>query len=717
MYSTAFAFAQQRQNADTIKTYTLPEIVVTATRSEKSTADIARSVSVLTAEQFRSQLSLSAGEVLTAQPGMYVVGAGQNPGALQSVFLRGAGSNQTAVFIDDVRLTDPASVNNALDASELSFVGVERVEIVRGVHSTLYGSSALGGVVNLITRKQRAPGLSVDATLRAGVFGPFTSLFREDVALGYAHESGVYATLDAMNERVNGLDATVDTVTRADVFQNRDRDGFRKTDLYAKVGFHNDRLDLYAGWKRVDQRADFDKGAYRDDDNSIIDVDRTVLTYGAAYRWTDWLSFRLIGGRSTMSRIAVDDSSVVDRTGKTDQTYSESAWDGTTATNELQAQLTAAGVRAVIGGGWYRETMTARSYFYTNTRWGAFEFRTDLDSLNLKTTTSNLFAHLDLNGTALDASLARFALALGVRFGKHSSFGNHGTYEVNPSLRLGENGLVYAMYATGFNAPSLYQLFTPERNSVSDITRGNKHLQPERSRSVEIGFKQSIGKQLEFGVSYFDTRVENAIEYVFLWEKNIGIDTLGNDWMRNDFRGDTYLNLGRQHVSGFELTVSSQLTEQLRLSGAFSLLSGKQFYRPRDIDGAHTGGHHVQLFSNGAFVSREVETPGLVRRPNTAHVSLVYEPSPEWWLRLDVRHAGSRDDIYYDSRRGPYGALGTLPVAAYTLLDISNRVEVINNVILLARVENVLNERYQEINGFTTRGRGFYLGLRYRWGE
>jgi vitamin B12 transporter len=74
---------------------------------------------------------------------------------------------------------------------------------------------------------------------------------------------------------------------------------------------------------------------------------------------------------------------------------------------------------------------------------------------------------------------------------------------------------------------------------------------------------------------------------------------------------------------------------------------------------------------------------------------------------------GSRSDIYYDSKRGPFGALGTLPVEEYTLVDISQRLTLSDAFSINARVENVIDTKYSEINGFTTRGRGFYLNARY----
>ena len=88
-------------------------------------------------------------------------------------------------------------------------------------------------------------------------------------------------------------------------------------------------------------------------------------------------------------------------------------------------------------------------------------------------------------------------------------------------------------------------------------------------------------------------------------------------------------------------------------------------------------------------------------------------PIKQIGIRADVRHVGSRGDIYYESTLGPYGALGTVAVEQYTLLDLSLRATIYKGLSANLRVENVLDKKYYEINGFTTRGRGFYLTLRY----
>lgn len=692
---------------DTLKILLLKEVIVTATRIEKNVADVGRSITVITSADIKNSVYNSVAELLSQQEGIYIVGSGQNPGMIQSIFTRGANSNQTLIMIDGVRITDPSTPNNAPDLSELSLANVDKIEIVRGSHSTLYGSSAIGGVVNIITKKATKPGFNADVEVKAGTFGKGTSVVSENVFLNYTTKTGFYINAEILNANIKGLDATIDTVTDPNVYNNRDKDGFDKMDLIGKIGFNNSKFDVYASYKKTDQKTAIDKRAYIDDDNYTLNFNRNLFTYGASYKINDRLNVQYVGGFSDMTRVAVDDSSVVDDLGNNDHTYFDGTYKGSISSNEIQGNLKVKGLDVVLGGGLYNETMTFKTY-YINTAW-AYESTSDLDTLDLNTSTNNIFAHIDLNGILVNEKFNRFSLALGGRLINHSAFGSNPTYQINPSYKIVDNTLVYGSYSTGFNAPSLYQLYSPDKNFTSGITRGNKDLKPETSVSYEFGFKQKVNDNLSFVVAYFNTEVNNVIEYVYLWNKNTPVDSISF----SDNLGDTYLNLGKQTSRGIEFSINSKISEKLYLTGNFSLISGKLNYEPSDINSSQTEGNHVQIYGNGAILNEEIEVLGLVRRPNTANINLTYKPFEKLAMRIDLKHVGSRDDIFYNSQLGPYGALGTEGVSDYSLLDFSAKYDFNKHFSAGMRIENIFDTKYREINGFTTRGRGIYFNLRY----
>lgn len=707
---------------DTLKKKELSEVVVSASRSEKNLNDVGRSITVVTADDIKKSGATSISELLTMQEGIYVVGAGQNPGMTSSIFTRGANSNQTVILIDGVRITDPSAINNAIDVSELSLANISRIEIVRGSHSTLYGSSAIGGVVNIITKKAEKPGLSADATILAGTFGEGTSEITENVYVDYALKNGIYVGAEIYNTNVNGLNATVDTVTDPHAYKHSDMsDDFDKLDWVAKAGFKNEKFDVYASYKQTHMLTDIDKGAYRDDNNYTLDFKRNLFTYGASYKINDKFNVSYIGGLSDMKRIAIDDSSVVDTAGNFDKQYVKATYEGKILSNELQGNYSAKGLNIVVGGGLYNESMDINNRLYYYNMWafpaGYEEIKSSLDSVNPKSSTVNVFMHADLGGELISNKIKWFTLSGGLRMSNHSIFGNNLTYEINPSFKVAETGLLYLTYATGYNAPSLYQLYDPTEYYTWDthystgLTRGNKKLSPETSKTFEIGFKQKISN-VNLSVAYFNTVVENMIEYVYLWDKNVEIDMLGQGFS-DDYRGDTYINTGTMTTQGVELGISSKLAEKFLVSGNVSLVSGKLKYAPSDISAEQTGGNHVQVYNNGSFINKEVEVSGLSRRPSTANLSLTWLPVKMLSLRADVRYVGSRGDVYYESTLGPYGALGTVSVEQYTLLDLSANVKIWKGLTAGVRVANVMDTKYSEINGFTTRGRGFYVNVRY----
>ncbi len=709
---------------DTLKNKQLDEVVVTATRSEKNINDVGRSITVITADDIKKSGANSISEILSQQEGMYVVGTGQNPGMTSSIFTRGANSNQTVILIDGIRITDPSAINNSIDVAELSLANIDKIEIVRGSHSTMYGSSAIGGVINIITKKTSKSGLSVDVSATGGTFGKNTSQISENLYLSYALKNGFYAGVEVLNENVKGLNATVDTITNPTVHKhNKMGDDFAKLDWVAKTGFKNKKWDVYASYKQTKQLANIDKAAYKDDDNYTVDFNRNLYTYGASYKINEKYNLNYIGGYSTMKRVAIDDSSTINTAGDFDKTYNKGVYEGKLMSNELQANYSIKGLSIVLGGGHFAEEMKVNtSYLYYN-QWGFppayVNLKTSLDSVKPSSSTVSVFLHADIGGELISEKMKAFALSGGLRISNHNVFGANTTYEINPTLKVANGGLIYATYATGYNAPSLYQLYDATKYYTWDtqyntgLTRGNKKLNPESSKTFEIGYKQKINKTT-LSAAYFNTEVDHVIEYVYLWDKNIGIDTLGQNWGRDDSRGDTYINLGTMTTQGVELGINSVLSEKLIVSANISLVSGKIKYAPNDIDTSQTHGNQIQIFNNGAFVTnKNVETLGLSRRPSTANLSITYMPVKQLALRADVRHVGSRGDAYYEPTLGPYGALGTVAVEQYTLLDLSLRTNIFKGLTASLRVENVLDKKYHEINGYTTRGRGFYLTLRY----
>ncbi|UCH13899.1 MAG: TonB-dependent receptor [Bacteroidales bacterium] len=720
--SMLFSLAVSSQEQDSVRNYPIDEVIISGKRIEMNPIDVGRSVSIFKEEEIKNLPYNNIGELLSFQEGINIIGSFQNPGALQRIYMRGTNSNQALILVDGIRITDPASVENALDLSELSLLNIKRIEIVRGSHSTYYGSSAIGGVINIYTRKKADPGFNIDAGLKTGSFGKGTSEFNQDLFINYTFNNGIYFNGEIFNSSMHGLDAVIDTSVNTSEF-NKDRDDFQKRDMAGKIGFKNSRWDVYFAYKNSNQTADLDDGAFRNDNNYTHESKRNTVSYGLMYNINENFNVNFYGGYNHIARTAIDDSSIIDQIQVDgqglvdiyDQTYIMNNYKGSINNNEIQVNYKGKTVNAFIGGKIYKETMTDSFYLYSNSAWGVYESAENLDTLNLNYVNKSIFAHVDINGGIINSNFKNFSLALGSRYNHHNSYGNNFCYEINPSFKISKNSIIYFSFATGFNSPSLYRLYYPDKYYASSISRGNPDLEPETSESWEFGLKQKFADIMVFYVSYFNTRIKNSIEYVYLWDGSIPIDSLGSDFMRDDHRGDTYLNLGTQFIRGVEFSIRTRLSDKFHVRGNFTLFSGELKYDPSEIDITHTSGNHVQLFNSGKFVNSKLEKAGLVRRSNTANITFSYQPVKSLTLSALLRYVGPRVDVFYDSNLGPWGAQGSLNIDDYTLMDLSARLQLADSFYLLMHLENIFDTRYSEIAGYTTRGRGVSLTVRYTY--
>ena len=122
----------------------------------------------------------------------------------------------------------------------------------------------------------------------------------------------------------------------------------------------------------------------------------------------------------------------------------------------------------------------------------------------------------------------------------------------------------------------------------------------------------------------------------------------------------------------------------------------------------------VQLYNNGHFLSSEnYVQKGLIRRPNTAKAEFIYSGIKKLQSGLVIRYIDDRDDVFYDTQIKPQGALSTVSVDQYVLLDVNISYQLSTRVFISSRAENIMNSKYAEIRGFSTRGRAVYFKIAY----
>ncbi len=688
-------------NAQQDSVRVLGEVVISATRMEQPLITAARSVSVITRETIERSVYNSPADLLSAEMGIYVVGATQTPGMNQSVFLRGTNSNQTVVLIDGLRISDPSSPNGTIDLSEISLTDIERIEIIRGAHSTLYGGSAMGGAINIITRKGGASGLHGSVQAQAGTFGEKSLATNGSINLQYRWKNGWYANGSTFNQRVAGLNATEDTITTPR-FRPPDNDVFVKNDYYVKTGRSTEWWNFFIAGKKTSQKADIDDRAYDDDDNAFLAFDRSLLEYQGSLKVRQDLSITFLGSYSKSKRHQKNDSSLVAE-GVYDRTFGDDSYHARALTNELVTHYNTRNVKLVAGAGHYDEQMEFNTFYFSKAGGYLYETKVNYDSIEKSTSTIYGFGQLSIDVKKLN-------LRFGTRYNHHSVVGDFFTFEVNPSYQV-SNALLYASLSTGYNAPSLYQLYDPSTGSDPEITRGNKNLNAEKSVSVELGFKKEFDNGSYFTVSGYTTSVSNVIEYVYLWRGGVPV----SDLSYLDYVGDRYLNISRQIANGVEMS-GRWNSGKFYLQGNLSVMKGRIVISPLDISDPQTGSNTVQLFNYGAFAENEITVNSLARRPRFMGIAEVgYRINDQLTIYSSIRRAGTRNDVEYNADAGPFGALGERRVAEYNLLDAGINYVPTRHLSVSLRVENITDEEYREIYGFRSRGRSGYLKISYSW--
>ena len=222
------------------------DTLVTPLRGESFAGQNASSVTVITGEQIRQRRQSTVLEVLRSVPGVDVVQAG-GPGRQASVFMRGGNSGHTKVLLDGIPLNDPSSPNRAFDFSSLTVDNIERIEVVRGPQSMAYGSDAIGGVINIITRRGEGP-----ASIRASTMGGSFGTHQERIAISGGDERKYYS-ISASYFDTDGITAV------SNRFGGVEKDAFQNAVISGRMGWNvTDTLNVDYVFRYSDSDAEVD---------------------------------------------------------------------------------------------------------------------------------------------------------------------------------------------------------------------------------------------------------------------------------------------------------------------------------------------------------------------------------------------------------------------------------------------------------------------------
>lgn len=476
-----------QQNSGTIENPVelADSIVVTANRTPTPIREIASSITVITHNEIAEAHVEMVSELLRIVPGIDVVQSG-GVGGVTSVFIRGANSQHTLVFIDGIEMNDPSSPSGAFDFKNLRVDNIDRIEILRGPQSVLYGSDAIGGVIQIFTR--RASGEpQVSAEVRGGSFGSRV----ETINLSGNQNRFSYA-ITLSRQDSDGISAA------SKILGNSERDSYGNSYLSMSLGARlNPSAQISFVARLTDAVSELDKqfgilGApdFLDDPNATLDSKERQLSLRLNLGRSDSRMSHQFGFYfSDYERTDIDKLDPIRASDSTDATFEGSKvkfdWQGNFKVSQSN-QLT-------IGVETEEEEFSADALFLS--AFGPFSLQSP--RVEARTTSAYALEQFSIG--------QRWYSTAGIRIDDHDQFGSIVTYRLTSALLFDSADVkVRASYGTGYKAPSLAQLF--------DLNFGNPNLVAEESNGWEIGIEKRFFKdRASVGLTYFDVSFDNLI--------------------------------------------------------------------------------------------------------------------------------------------------------------------------------------------------------------
>jgi vitamin B12 transporter len=490
-------------------------IIVSATRLPTPELEVASSVTVVTAEEIAARQERSLTDVLKDVPGLNVVRTG-GPGGTAAVFMRGTNSNHTKVLVDGIDVSDPSSSTATYDFSQFLTQDIERVEVLRGPQSGLYGSDAIGGVINIITRSGSGPA-QFSASAEGGSFETFNQT------------AGMRGSLDQFRYSANieHFHSGATPVTPLELLapgETRNDDYYDNLTASTKLGY--------------DVTHDLDVGLvarYTDTHLRVTGQDFSTFPSFPAAQQTP---------SSTAEYYARASAHLLSFEGFLDQTLGVAYTHKRTSTqdpNSVESLDTGTRVKVDWQG--------ALKFSKTETLVLGAEHARDSISEPLSAATRIDSGYAELQSQFIEGLYS----TLNARYDKNDRFGSKVTYRVAPAYVIPGTGTkLKASAGSGFKAPTLSELFQsfPDFFFIS-----NPNLRPETSTGYDAGVEQSLaGGSLRVGATYYYNRIRNLIDTA---QAPDGINL-------------TYANIGRAHTDGVESFIAYSPTASVVLRADYT---------------------------------------------------------------------------------------------------------------------------------------------------
>jgi vitamin B12 transporter len=643
---TAASQGSAQQGQDTTR---LKDLVVTATRLPTPSDAVTSSVTVITGDQIRAQGLRFVQDALREVPGASVVQTGSY-GGVSSLFLRGGESDYVKVLVDGIPVNQSGG---GYSWANLTTDNIDRVEVLRGPASVVYGSDAVTGVVQVFTRTGQGP-TSVEGSAEAGTFGSVNG------------NIGIRGGTDRVSYSAGAGRISTDGTYP---FNNDYGNTVLSSRIIARPDAKSD-LAFSGRWSDNRYRFPTDFAGALADSNQFNGERALALGVDLGRRMGERYELRLSGSGSRRDG-EFDDAmdNAADTVGFGFASHRDSRSDRGNLDARLSAFLTPA---LTLTAGTQIERETERQTGQTTSNFDGIATTPDTPFDRGRTTVgAYVQGVVDLaSGLALD---------LNARLDDNSAFGTFATYRAGTSYRLRTGTRFRASLGRAFKAPTFCEQFCN-----APFVVGDSALRPERSFSWEAGVEQSMRSgQLVLWATYFDQRFKDMILYD------------GSSPPEEP----TYFNGAAAYARGIETGLTASLPGHIGASASYTYLLAKA---------TDDGGMPSPSFAGG---ERQIRRP-----THSGELALRASVTERVTIGGSVTYVGSRDDV--DFNQFPSQRV-TLP--AYALVDLAGEIQLLRGgagapqVSGILRVENLLNQRYDQVVGFTGRPRGVFGGARFRF--
>lgn len=628
------ALAQQ----DTTRSRELDAVTVTANKVEQKQSTTGKVVTVITKEQLEKSSGKSVSQILNEQAGIVINGAYNTPGSVQTVYMRGASPGRVLILVDGVPVSDPSFINSEYDMNFFSINEVERIEICKGAQSTLYGSDAIAGVINIITiNKDIAKPFNIKATAAYGSFNTFkgnVQVYGKDKRFTYNVR---YARLST-----DGFSSAYDSTGKGGF----DKDAYKGNVASAALQYQvSKQASVRAFSQYSNYKADIDAAIFIDEKDYFIN--NSVYTNGASFNFKgDKITLTANYQYSDLKRTYLNDSGYVAGFSK----YERNAYKGRTQFAEIFASIRLGSGFTLLQGGDYRFGLMNNDYLSISS-FGPY---------------SSKFRDTSVSQASLYGSLMfssgdkKFNGELGGRLNVHSRYGSNHTYTFNPTYKISEHYRLFGSIATGFKAPSIYQVY--------DKSVGNRDLKPEQSINYEIGYTEEYTK-FRNRLVYFYREIKDGVDFNYI-----------------SFR---YFNFVKQIVRGLEYELSYQPVEKLTITGNYTFISSQENTQSRES------------FKDTSYTY-------LLRRPrHTINLNTGYQVTNKLYAAISAKYVSSRMDVggymKEDVRLNDYYIVNAY--AEYKMKHLK----------LFADLQNITDNKFFDIRGYNATPFMCSLGLTFIW--